>query len=294
MEIRQLQRVRRRRRGAALRPRRRAPAHGAVAALAAVIRRLEADARASRCCAARRAASSCLPAGEVLLERARAILAAVERGRGGRPRARPRGELGRLAIGFTGLDDLRAAAAPRQGAARASCRASQLDLRGEMLTPAQVEGLLDGTLDVGAAAPARRPRRPRRSSPSASSRSSPRCRRPPARRARARRRSSDLADEPFIVYPVAARAPCVHDAVDATCADHGFSPIVAMEIAETSTLVSFVAAGVGVALVPASARQMSVTGAVYRPLAGGAARRRAGDVLARRRAGRRRSRARSR
>ena len=32
--------------------------------------------------------------------------------------------------------------------------------------------------------------------------------------------------------------------------------------------MSFVAAGVGVALVPASARQMSVTGAVYRPLAG--------------------------
>ncbi len=61
----------------------------------------------------------------------------------------------------------------------------------------------------------------------------------------------------------------VHDAVDATCADHGFSPIVAMEVAETSTLVSFVAAGVGVALVPASARQMSVAGAVYRPLAGG-------------------------
>jgi DNA-binding transcriptional LysR family regulator len=41
-----------------------------------------------------------------------------------------------------------------------------------------------------------------------------------------------------------------------------------MEVAETSTLVSFVAAGVGVALVPASARQMSVVGAVYRPLAG--------------------------
>jgi DNA-binding transcriptional LysR family regulator len=62
----------------------------------------------------------------------------------------------------------------------------------------------------------------------------------------------------------------VHDAVDATCADHGFSPLVAMEVAETSTLISFVAAGVGVALVPTSAQQMSVTGAVYRPVVGSA------------------------
>lgn len=42
-----------------------------------------------------------------------------------------------------------------------------------------------------------------------------------------------------------------------------------MDVAETSTLISFVAAGVGVALVPASAQLMTVAGAVYRPLAGG-------------------------
>ena len=135
-----------------------------------------------------------------------------------------------------------------------------------MLTPAQVESLLDGTLDVAllrppvdhpdlvverlgveplvASLPADHPLAALETIP-----------------------VDRLADEPFIVYPSSARS-VVHDAVDATCADHGFSPIVAMEVAETSTLVSFVAAGVGVALVPASARQMSVTGAVYRPLAG--------------------------
>lgn len=37
---------------------------------------------------------------------------------------------------------------------------------------------------------------------------------------------------------------------------------------ETATLVSFVAAGLGVALVPASVRHLQITGARYRPLAG--------------------------
>jgi DNA-binding transcriptional LysR family regulator len=37
-------------------------------------------------------------------------------------------------------------------------------------------------------------------------------------------------------------------------------------VSETSTLVSFVAAGLGVSLVPASVRNMTIAGAVYRPL----------------------------
>lgn len=40
--------------------------------------------------------------------------------------------------------------------------------------------------------------------------------------------------------------------------------MVAMEVRETSTLVSFVAADAGVALVPASAQLMNIGGAVYR------------------------------
>ena len=44
--------------------------------------------------------------------------------------------------------------------------------------------------------------------------------------------------------------------------------MVAMEVRETSTLVSFVAADAGVALVPASAQLMNIGGAVYRELLG--------------------------
>jgi DNA-binding transcriptional LysR family regulator len=42
---------------------------------------------------------------------------------------------------------------------------------------------------------------------------------------------------------------------------------VALEASETATLVSFVAAGLGVSLVPASVCNMTVEGAIYRPLA---------------------------
>ncbi len=81
-------------------------------------------------------------------------------------------------------------------------------------------------------------------------------------------RLEDLADEPFVTYPGDVQST-VRQAVSATCADHGFVPLVAMEATETATLISYVAAGTGVALVPESASQMTVTGAVYRPLIAG-------------------------
>jgi DNA-binding transcriptional LysR family regulator len=74
-----------------------------------------------------------------------------------------------------------------------------------------------------------------------------------------------LRDEPFVTYPSHFRS-VVHDAVEDACAAHGFKPLAAQEVAETATLVSFVAAGLGVSLVPASVRNMTVHGAVYRPL----------------------------
>ena len=76
----------------------------------------------------------------------------------------------------------------------------------------------------------------------------------------------ELEHEPFVTYPSHFRS-VLHDAVEETCAAHGFRPNVALEVSETATLVSFVAAGLGVSLVPESVRHMTVEGAVYRPLA---------------------------
>ena len=140
----------------------------------------------------------------------------------------------------------------------------ELDLRGELLTPSQVAGLVDGTLDIGFLRPPVQV---------------PEVEVHPLRReplvvvlpethvqaGRARVALADLAEEPFITYPSQHRS-VVHDAVLDACQTAGFTPR-ATEVAETSTLVSFVAAGLGVALVPESVQHLRITGAVYRPLA---------------------------
>jgi DNA-binding transcriptional LysR family regulator len=202
------------------------------------------------------------PAGEVLLDRGREILAEVDAAIEDARRA-ARGEYGRLAIGFTGsctYTMLPALAA----ALRRELPGVVLDLRGELLTPAQVGRLLDGTLDLGLLRP---PVRERdlctevlhsetllavlpETHPLAEAEAVP---------------LEHLQHEPFVTYPSHFRS-VVHDAVEDACAAHGFKPLATHEVAETATLVSFVAAGLGVSLVPASVRNMTVAGAVYRPL----------------------------
>lgn len=70
-----------------------------------------------------------------------------------------------------------------------------------------------------------------------------------------------LAGEPFINYPRndSSTAGVVHEA----CASVGFEPRIRMEVRETATLVSFVAAGLGVALVPAGVQSVRIPGVVY-------------------------------
>ena len=81
----------------------------------------------------------------------------------------------------------------------------------------------------------------------------------------------DLCDEAFISYP-SQRRSVVYDAVLEACRHAGFAPRIVEEVAETSTLISFVAAGLGVALVPASVANLHITGTEYRPLSGDPAR----------------------
>ena len=140
-----------------------------------------------------------------------------------------------------------------------------LDLRGELLTPAQVARLIDGTLDLGLL----RPPVHERDLDTEVLRSEPLIAVLPESHPLA---DSDavplerLKEEPFVTYPSHFRS-VLHDAVEDACAAHGFKPLAAHEVAETATLVSFVAAGLGVSLVPASVRHMTVQGAIYRPLA---------------------------
>ena len=89
----------------------------------------------------------------------------------------------------------------------------------------------------------------------------------PTRRAWPRRvRIASLANEPFVLFPRAAGVP-LHDLIMSACRSAGFAPRVEQEAIQMSTIVSLVAAGMGVALVPYSLRHMRRSGVVYRPLA---------------------------
>jgi len=203
-------------------------------------------------------------AGERYLERAHAILAAVDTA-GEEALRVDAGEIGRLAIGFTGSATYQLLPTLAR-VLRTELPGIELDLRGEMLTPSQVDGLVDGTLDIGfLRPPVRNPdvdvRVLRREPliavlpdghPLADQESV---------------RLTDLRDEPFITYPSQQRS-VVYDAVIDACQRAGFSPVLAHEVRETSTLLVFVAAGLGVALVPASVQHMLITGARFLPLAG--------------------------
>jgi DNA-binding transcriptional LysR family regulator len=80
-----------------------------------------------------------------------------------------------------------------------------------------------------------------------------------------------LADEPFIMYPYDLGGG-LHDLSIALCKQAGFTPKVEQEARTVAMAVSFAAAGLGVALVPASIRNVHTPGAVYRPLRGRSAR----------------------
>lgn len=73
----------------------------------------------------------------------------------------------------------------------------------------------------------------------------------------------ELREQPFISYPPES---VVHRAVAELCRLAGFQPRIGQVAQETSTMLSFVAAGGGVAVVPESACSFRLDGVVYAPL----------------------------
>ncbi|MHC0064965.1 LysR family transcriptional regulator [Nostoc sp. UIC 10890] len=74
-----------------------------------------------------------------------------------------------------------------------------------------------------------------------------------------------LANEPFILFP-RILAPGLYDLIISLCQQAGFSPKVAQEAIQMQTIVSLVAAEMGVAIVPASLQNLQRTGVVYKTL----------------------------
>ena len=73
----------------------------------------------------------------------------------------------------------------------------------------------------------------------------------------------DLRSEAFIMYPRRAGTGIYWQVMD-LCTTAGFRPRVVREVLESSTIIGLVAAGVGIAIVPADMNSIQFSGVVYR------------------------------
>ena len=205
------------------------------------------------------------PAGEAYLVRVRAILQAVDAA--GHEAVRiGTGEEGRLVVGCVGSATYSLLPTLAR-ALREEMPGVDFAFRGEMLSPDQLAALRDGSIDLALLRPfgelAREsdvtltPLRVEKLVVAL----------PEGHRlaGRSRVRVADLKGEALIVHSGQGRS-AMFDAVTVLCRDAGFEPAIRHEVAETSTLVTFVAAGLGVAVVPEPVSALVVAGTVYRPL----------------------------
>jgi len=200
-------------------------------------------------------------AGHLLAERARSTIDKVHDDLE-QVRRLGRGEEGTLTVGFSGsvmFTNLPAAIE----AYRRRYPKVELRLR-ELNTSAQIAALLDGTLDLAflrdgdrtegiqigtllkehyvAVLPENHPLTRKESL-----------------------RVGDLKDEPFILF-ARRMGPLAFDRTIACCERNGFRPSIVQNAQQWPTVVSLVAAGLGVTLAPSCVANVAVRGAVYREL----------------------------
>ncbi|WP_110206769.1 LysR substrate-binding domain-containing protein [Nocardioides daejeonensis] len=203
------------------------------------------------------------PAGERYLERTRAVLLAVDQA-GAEAKRVSTGEVGRVALGFIGSATYSLLPELARGL-RDSFADIEFDFKGEMLTPDQEAALRDGSIDV---AILRTPVTDGALEVEVVRRESLVVALPVGHRLAEQEsvRVKELKGEPFISYPSEHRS-VLHDAVQALCRRAGFRPRKVAQVAETSTMVVFVAAGLGVAVLPESVTALSLPGVAFRPVA---------------------------
>lgn len=205
------------------------------------------------------------PAGVAYLARVRAILQSVEAA-GDEALRIGSGLEGHLVVGCVGSATYSLLPALAR-ALREQLPDVDFAFQGEMLSPDQVAALRDGSIDLALLRPSGDPvdqadltMLPLREEKYVVAL-------PEGHRLSTRStvRIGDLRDEDFIVHAGHGRS-AMYDAVVGLCRGAGFEPAIRHEVAETSTLVTFVAAALGVAVVPEPVSALVVAGTVYRPL----------------------------
>jgi DNA-binding transcriptional LysR family regulator len=201
-------------------------------------------------------------AGAVLLDHARRIFEAIDLAVHEAARA-SKGESGRLVVGYpsslaySGLTEL-------LRAYRARFPEVEVVLR-EMPPQHQIDALKRSEIDVGFI-------RGRFVEPTIASecvRREPLVVALPAEHplaGRARIKLAQLALDPFVIFP-RDRGPVFFDQIVSMCHDAGFTPRITQQAPQLD-LVSLVAAGFGVSIVPESLRLLGRDGITFRPLVG--------------------------
>jgi DNA-binding transcriptional LysR family regulator len=207
--------------------------------------------------------TSLTPAGAVLLEEARRILAHVDTAVESARRA-ARGETGRLAVGvppsvmLAGLPAVIRKYRDRYPAVAFTLR--------EMSTSAIEHAVTSGEVDLGFL---------REATPGPPLISKILYEEPVVAvlpkshrlAARASIKLSALQHEPFVFFPKRL-GPTFHDRLTALCVAAGFTPNIVEEATQWQTVISLVEAGMGVSLAPACVRKFRWSHVVYRPLPG--------------------------
>jgi DNA-binding transcriptional LysR family regulator len=201
------------------------------------------------------------PAGEIFLVAAREIIRRADDAARDAQRAH-RGELGTLRLGF-----VQSATFEVLPELLAAFRVAHPDVTLEvetMTTIRQVAALRAGSLDVGLL-------RPPISEPGLTTRvisRDPLVVALPGGHPLAKRRRvplAALADESFVLY-TRSFGPSVQDVIIGHCMAAGFSPRIIQEAADVQTIVSLIAAGLGVSLLIAPTPPTAERAVVYRPI----------------------------
>ncbi|MEI7058736.1 LysR family transcriptional regulator [Nocardioides sp. CCNWLW239] len=208
------------------------------------------------------------PAGAAYLDRAREILGAVDAA-AHEAASIASGRRGRLLIGCVGSATYSLLPALAR-TLRAELPEVEVGFRGEMLSPDQAAALVDGSLDLGLLRPLPTDPFPgpdltvthlRQENLLVAMAKEHRF------AGRRRVRIADLDGEGLVIHAGGGRSAMnamIQDLFD----EAGITTHIAHEVAETSTLVTFVAAGLGVAIVPEPTAALAVPGVVYVPLTG--------------------------
>lgn len=199
-------------------------------------------------------------AGSAYLTRARAILDAVDDA-GEHARRVASGVEGSLAIGCVGSATY--SLLPQLvRALRARLPLVEVSVRGEMLTPAQLSALAAGEIDLALLRP---PITTLGVSVTTLRTDALLVALPTGHRLadQGPLRAVDLRGEEFIAHSGQGRS-VMSGVLTAICAEGGFVPRIRHQVGETSTLITLVAAGLGVAVVPEPVSALEIAGVCYR------------------------------